>query len=379
VKTNPGTDESLLVAGARDFARAELLEADRRWDKGQGSVADVVPKLAEMGFLNITLDEEVGGLGCDYVNYSRILHEIAYASPSAAVTVSVHNMVGEILAKFASHASRTGLLESWGQAASLGSFAISEAAAGSDPGASRTRAHLSGDAYVVNGEKLWISNGLTGRWFVTLARTGDGPDGELSMLLVDGESDGLSRTPIHGKMGIRGSETAAIGYSDVRVPVENLLGEPGDGLQVSFSALNGGRIGIGAQATGIAEACLDEMVAYAREREQFDRPIGYFQAIQNMVADSAVELAAARALIERAASFMDRGIVMPAASAQAKLYATEAANRIAYRAVQVFGGSGYVNDYRVDQLYRDARVTTIYEGTSEIQRIVIARDLLGRN
>ena len=215
-------DEALLISAARDFARAELLERDRQWDRGQGSVADVLPLLADMGFLNIILPEDVGGLGCTYRTYAAILHEISYAAPSAMVTVSVHNMVGHILHAFAPECLRAECLDGWGQVDHFGAFAISEANAGSDPSASRTRAERKGDRYILNGEKMWITNGLTARWFLTLARTepGTGKSG-LSTILVDGNSPGLERTPILGKMGIRGSETAVIAFSDVEVPCEN--------------------------------------------------------------------------------------------------------------------------------------------------------------
>jgi hypothetical protein len=194
-------------------------------------------------------------------------------------------------------------------------------------------------------------------------------------MMIDGNDAGVQRTKIRGKMGIRGSETAVVHYDNVFVPDAYMLGEPGEGLKVFLTTLNEGRISIAAQASGIAEACLDEMVAYARQRHQFDRPIGKLPAIQNMIADSAVELEAAKLLIWRAAASADAGAPDRSASSMAKLYASEAANRIAYRAVQVHGGSGYVNECRVEQLFRDARVTTIYEGTSEIQRLLIGRAL----
>ena len=197
--------------------------------------------------------------------------------------------------------------------------------------------------------------------------------------MVDGDSNGIDRAPIHGKMGIRGSETAVIAFDGVVVPTTHLLGEEGAGLSASLAALDGGRIGIAAQAAGIAQACLDEMISYAHEREQFGTKIAGFPAIQQMIADSHVELAAAKELIDFAAWSKDMGHDDRSASSKAKLYATEAANRIAYRAVQLHGGMGYVNECRVEQLFRDARITTIYEGTSEIQRVVIARELLKNN
>ena len=223
---------------------------------------------------------------------------------------------------------------------------------------------------------MWLTNGMTGRWLLTLVRLKDVPGRNgLCALLVDGHHAGVERDRIHGKMGIRGSETAVIHLTDVFVPVSHLIGERGQGLQVMLSGLNEGRIGIAAQSSGIAEACLTEMTAYAREREQFGQPIGKFQAVGNMIADSAMELEAAKLLIWQAAGRVDAGRPDPCISSMAKLYASECANRIAYRAVQVFGGAGYVNECRVEQLYRDARVTSIYEGTSEVQRIVIAREL----
>jgi alkylation response protein AidB-like acyl-CoA dehydrogenase len=375
--TQSSADAALLIDAARGYARSELLDRDRAWDRGEGDVTEALGTLAEMGFFNLVVPEDAGGVGCSYATYAAILHELSYASPSAAVTIAVHNMVGLVLAKFAPRPIRETLLPKWGEKDSFGAFAISEAGAGSDPSASRTRAERDGDDYVLNGEKMWITNGLTGRWFVTLARTSPGTEKKgLSMLLVDGSLSGIGRDVIHGKMGIRGSETAVISFADTRVPADHLLGNEGEGLAVGLTALSGGRIGIAAQATGIATACVDEMISFAREREQFGTKLSSFQAIQQMIADSAMELAAARELIHFAADRIDRGVRDPSASSKAKLFATEAANRIAYRAVQLHGGMGYVNECRVEQLFRDVRVTTIYEGTSEIQRLIIARELL---
>jgi len=370
-------DEALLITAARDFARAELMGRDREWDRGNGDVTDVLVTLAEMGFMNLVIAESLGGCGCTYRAYSRIIKETAYASPSAAVTLAVHNMVGLLIEKHGPAEHKREWLAGWGRRENLSAFAISEAGAGSDPGSTITKAARDSNDYVISGEKMWITNGMTARWFVTLVRTepGHGKD-ELSMVMIDGSLPGVGRDVIHGKMGIRGSETAVIALDDVRVPQSWRLGDEGDGLRVSLATLNGGRIGIAAQAVGIAQACLDEMIQYAGERHQFDQPIGRFQGVQTMIADSAVDVAAASALVEHAATTMDRGATDASAASKAKLFATEAANRVAYRAVQVFGGMGYVNECRVEQLYRDARITTIYEGTSEIQRVIIARELL---
>jgi len=372
------TDEqSVLIEAARDFARGELLDRDRAWDDDESSMAEMLPQLAEMGFMNLCIPEELEGLGCSYRLYADILHEIAYASPSTAVALAVHNMVGKILVEYASPSMRSEWLTQWGKAESFAAFAISEAGAGSDPAASKTDARRVDGGYRVTGEKMWITNGMHARWFLTLVRT-DPAAGKagLSAVLVDGDEQGLSRDKIRGKMGLRASDTAVIHYEDAFVPDEYLLGAEGDGMKVCLSALDGGRIGIAAQATGMSEACLDEMVSYAKQREQFGQPIASFQAVQHMLADSDVELSASLALIREAADAVDAGKPNPSASAKAKLFATEAANRIAYRAIQVHGGAGYVKECRVEQLARDARATTIYEGTSEIQRIVIARELL---
>ena len=369
-------DHRLILDAVREFARAELLPLDRRCDTDESSIVQVLPKLAEMGLLNMCVPMELGGLGLPYRIYAAVIHELAIWSPSTAVTVGVHCLTGNIIDKRMSEPLRSQWLGDWGNPASFAAFALSEAGAGSDAGGTQTVASVTDGGYVLNGEKMWITNGMAARWFLTLVRLKGAPaDESLCAVMVDGNTSGVERTKITGKMGIRGSETAVIHLSDAPVPDTHVVGERGAGLKVMLAGLNEGRIGIAAQATGIAQACLDEMVSYARQREQFGRPIGKMQAVANMIADSAVELEAAKALIWKAAAAVDAGRPCPKVSSMAKLYATECANRIAYRAVQVHGGTGYVNECRVEQLYRDARVTTIYEGTSEIQRMVIAREL----
>ncbi len=371
-------DQALLLDAIREFARNELLEADRRWDEDETSVWEMMPAIAELGLLSLPLPEKFGGLECDMRTYASIIREIAYASPSTAVTVSVHSMVCKVLGMHATNAWKEKHYGHFGSHESFAAFAISEADAGSDVASTKTIGTKVDGGYRVTGSKMWITNGLHARWFLILCRTNpDGPRGTgLSAMIVDGVETGIERDKIHGKMGIRGSETVVLHLSDVFVPDENLLGQEGEGMKVCLGALDEGRIGIASQAAGIGEACLDEMISYADQRTQFDQPIACFQAIQEMVADGAVDLEAARLLIDRAAHLVDTGRKDPQASAMAKLFATEAANRIAYRAVQVHGGSGYVKECRVEQLFRDARITTIYEGTSEIQRLIIARHLI---
>jgi alkylation response protein AidB-like acyl-CoA dehydrogenase len=370
-------DYRILIDNVRDYARGELLPKDRQWDRNESSCCEMLPQLGEMGLLGLRVPESDGGLACPMAPYGHILRELAYASPSVAVMISVHSMVCEIIKMYAAPEVRSRLLSQLASPGNLAAFAISEADAGSDPGSSRTRAERVEGGWRLNGSKMWVTNGINGRWFVVLARTGDtGSSKDLSMLLLDTEQPGVARTKIHGKMGIRGSETAEMGLDNVFVPADSLLGNPGDGLKIALSALDGGRIGIASQAIGIAQACIDEMVSYARQRRQFNQPIANFQAIQWMVADSATELAAAELLADQAAELKESGQPFTREASMAKLFASEAANRIAYRAVQVHGGSGFCNDFRVEQLYRDARITTIYEGTSEIQRVVIARGML---
>jgi len=369
-------DDSVLISAVSEFARNELLARDRSWDKDESSVVEVLPQLGEMGLLSLLVPMDLGGLGCTYKIYAALLHEIARFSPSTCVTIGVHSMVGRILDKGAEEPMRSEWLGVWGEPASFSAFCLSEAGSGSDASSAKAEAHVVDGGVRISGEKMWVTNGMKAKWFLTMARMrGGDEDGMLCAYLIDGESNGIERAKITGKMGIRGSETAVVNFDETFVPTRNRLGKPGSGLTVFLAGLNGGRIGIAAQATGIAEACLEEMVSYARQREQFGQAIGAFQAIGNMIADSRVDLEASKALAWRAASEVDAGNTNRSASSMAKLFASEACNRIAYRAVQVHGGSGYVNECRVEQLYRDARITSIYEGTSEIQRLVIAREL----
>jgi alkylation response protein AidB-like acyl-CoA dehydrogenase len=366
-----------LVDAARDFARAELLPRDREWDRTETSCCPHLAPLYEMGLLGLRVPEEHGGLACPMLPYAHIIRELACASPSVAVTVAVHNMVAEIVKVFAADGIRGELLSQLAQPGHLAAFAISEPNAGSDPASAKTRAEPVAGGFRLTGSKMWVTNGITGRWFVVLARLGaSGTGQDLCMFLLDAEQAAVRRVAIHGKMGIRASETAEMALDGAFVPEARLLGSPGDGLRIALTALDGGRIGIASQAIGIGQACLDLMVEYSRHREQFGRPIREFQAIQWMLADSKAELMAAQRLVDRAASLKDTAQPFTREASMAKLFAGEAANRIAYRAVQVHGGYGFVHEFRVEQLYRDARITTLYEGTSEIQRHVIARELL---
>ncbi|MEK6677368.1 MAG: acyl-CoA dehydrogenase family protein [Planctomycetota bacterium] len=374
--TSFNQDEQILLEIVRDFARDRLFSLDRKCDKDESSVNEVLPELANLGLLSLAIPEEFGGLTCSYRLFASMLYEIAYWSPSTSVTISVHNMVAKALRNSLKGPLCAKILPTLATPDGFSALAISEAGSGSDARATTTTATRVDGGYHVTGEKMWITNGLAARWLLTLVRMDDSPPREgHCLLLIDAHSPGVGQSKIHGKMGIRGSETAVISFHEVFVPGEQLIGEEGDGLKVALSTLSEGRISIATQAAGMAEACVDEMTRYANQREQFDQPIGKFQGVANMIADSAMELEAAKVLIWNAASEIDAGRKSRLACSMAKLYATECANRIAYRAVQVHGGAGYVNECRVEQLYRDVRVTTIYEGTSEIQRLVIAGEL----
>lgn len=371
------SEHQVLIDTVRDFARAELVEKDRAWDRTESSCCTELGPLYDMGVMSLRVPEQLGGLGCPMLPYAHIIRELAWASPSVAVTVGVHSMVCEILNRFARPEVRERMLPLLATPGNLAGFAITEADSGSDARAAKTRAERVSGGWALTGSKMWVTNAVSGRWLVVLARTADtGQSKDLSMWLMNAQQPGVKRSAIHGKMGIRASETAEMSLDAARVPEENLLGELGWGMRIALSALDGGRIGIASQAVGIAQAAQDEMIAYSRQRQVFGRRIADFQAIQWMIADSATDIAAAQRLIDRAAWLKDENRPFTQQSAMAKLFASEAANRVAYRAVQSHGGYGFVNEFRVEQLYRDARITTLYEGTSEIQRRVIARGMV---
>ncbi|MBK8913729.1 MAG: acyl-CoA dehydrogenase family protein [Phycisphaerales bacterium] len=376
-----GADERALVAAVRDFARAELPERDREWDRQERSCTEILPLLGGQGLMGLRVPEEFGGVGASVAAYAAIVRELAAASASVAVTVAVHNMVCEAIHTFASQTARERVLGELAAGSELAGFAISEPNAGSDTSRSQTQAQRVSGGFALTGSKMWVTNGVSGRWLIVLARlagahASSGGSKELTMFLLDAAGKGVSRSAIHGKMGIRGSETAELALDRAFVPEEHVLAGPGEGRRVALTALDGGRISIAAQAVGIADAALAEMLTYTQQREQFGRKIADFQAIQWAIADSATEIAASAGLIGQAAALKDRGAPFTRQAAMAKLYASEAANRIVFRAVQAHGGYGFVREFRVEQLYRDARITTLYEGTSEIQRVVIARELL---
>jgi alkylation response protein AidB-like acyl-CoA dehydrogenase len=373
--------EQLIQKTAREFAERRLVPVAAEIDEDERFPTEELRDLAELGLMGVNVPASLGGAEAGAVAYALSMMEIARGCASTAVTMAVTNMVGEIITRYGSEEQRAAYVPKLtsGEYAA-GSFALSEPGAGSDPGGMQTTATETGDGFVLNGSKAWVTSGAHAGVLVVWARTAPrethpGPKG-ISCFLVEKGTTGMKPGPAEKKMGLRGSNTVPIAFEDCRLPKSALLGKPNQGFAVAMAALDGGRIGISAQAIGIASAALDEAASYARDRKQFDRPIAEFQAIQWLVADSRTELDAARLLCLRAASLKLESKPFSREAAMAKVFASEAANRICDRALQIHGGYGYVRDFAVERHLRDVRVTRIYEGTSEIQRTVIARSVL---
>ncbi|MDX1661625.1 MAG: acyl-CoA dehydrogenase family protein [Gemmatimonadota bacterium] len=365
-----------IVRTAREFAQNELAPHVEEWDETGHFPREAVDQLGELGFLGMLIPEEHGGSGLDTVTYLLALEEISKVDPSLAVSMSVHNSLPtQMILQYGSDELKERYLRPMAEGAMLGAFALSEAHAGSDPAALSCKAERDGDDWVLNGAKAWVTNGATADVVVAMARSGgEGADG-ISAFVVEPGWDGYSVGKEEKKMGLKASNTTEIVFTDLRVPAENLIGEEGMGLRYALSSLEAGRLGIAAQALGIAEACIELAIGYAKERQAFGRPIGKFQGVRFLLADVAAETAAARALTYAAADRKDRGEPARKEVAMAKLLASRAAVEASLKAVQVYGGYGYIRDYPVERFFRDAKVTEIYEGTSEIQRLVIASEL----
>jgi alkylation response protein AidB-like acyl-CoA dehydrogenase len=373
-------DQMALRDEVRKWSRQELLPNAGQWDRDGEVPFAVFEQMAELGLMGVNVPEDVGGSQMGAVALSLAMQEIAYGCASTSVVAGVTNMVAEVINHFGKEEQRrTYLPRITSGERPVGAFALSEAGSGSDAGAMKTTAVKKGDRWIVNGEKMWITSGAYAGVFVLWARTGGkdlpGTRG-VSAFLVEPEFPGFSVGRHEDKMGIRGSNTTALIMEDCEVPEENLLGELDRGFRIAMMALDGGRIGIASQALGISRAALDEAVEYARERRQFGRPITSFQDIQWMLADSATEIAAADGLTMRAAYIKEAGRPFSRQAAMAKYYTSEAAQRVCARCFQVHGGYGYVKEFPIERHLRDVRVTTIYEGTSQVQKLVISRNIL---
>ncbi|HOG12883.1 MAG: acyl-CoA dehydrogenase family protein [Smithellaceae bacterium] len=371
------SEQEMIRLMARDFARKELEPMAAAWERQGIFPMDAVKKMGELGLLGMMVPPELGGSGAGAVAYSLALQEIAYACASSAVTMSVANLSTEPLLKFGSPEQKEKWLVGLAEGSLLGAFALTEPGAGSDPGSMTTTAVLRKDKYIINGTKVFITHGQYADVINLIARTGQerGAKG-LSAFIIEKGMPGFTIGTKEDKLGLRASNTVELVFEDCEVPAKNLLGNPGEGFKVAMLALDSGRIGIASQAVGIARAALDEALSYTQQRRQFGKTINSFQAIQFMIADAATRIEAASWLTLAAADRKDRGLKFTKEASMAKLYASETANKAAYMALQVHGGYGYTKEYKVERLYRDARATTIYEGTSEVQRIVIAREVI---
>jgi len=375
------TDEQRMIRdSAREFALQELKPHASQWEQ-DGWIADsAVAKLGELGLLGMMVPEEWGGSYTDYVAYALAVEEIAAGCAATSTLVSVHSSVGcGPILKFGTDAQKRRYLKDMAQGRSIGCFCLTEPQAGSEAHNLKTRAELKDGAWVLNGTKQFITNGKRAKVAIVFAVTDPdlGKRG-ISAFIVPTETPGFLVGRPEKKLGIRASDTCPITFDNCRIGADALLGARGKGLSIALSNLEGGRIGIAAQAIGIARAAFDAALAYAGTRWQFDRPIGEFGSIGNMLADMETSINAARMLTLHAARLRGAGEPCLSEACQAKLYASEMAERVCTKAVQIHGGYGYLEDYEVERHYRDARITQIYEGTSEIQRMVIARTLLQR-
>ena len=376
------TDEQKLISeSAREFADREILPRVRENDRQERFDRELASKLGEVGYLGAPVDEEYGGRSLDYLGYGLIVEQIGRADSSARTVVSVQtSLVCGSIERWGSEEQKRRWLPRLCSGEALGCFGLTEPDTGSDAANLRTRATKVDGGWSISGQKMWISLANYAELALIFAQTD--PEQKhrgLACFLVPTSSDGFSTEEIHGKLGLRASDTAEISLDEVEVPDEALLGEVGDGFKVAMSALDSGRFSVAAGCVGICDGCVDASVEYAKERHQFGVPLARFQLVQELIADMIVKRDAARMLVWRAADLKDRGMPNTAETSVAKLYATESAVECANAAIQVHGGSGYVDDYPVERYLRDARVTTLYEGTSQIQKLIIGRDATGVN
>jgi alkylation response protein AidB-like acyl-CoA dehydrogenase len=373
-------EQELIRASAREFCEREIVPHSRDWDRAEELDRGLVPKLAAAGYLGATIAEEYGGMGLDTVSYCLLMEELGRADSSVRGIVSVNlGLVGKTIAKWGADEQKREWLPQLASGDALGCYALTEPGSGSDPASLVTHAKRDGDDWVLNGAKLFITLGSWAGLALVFARSGGEGARGLTCFLVATDTAGFSASPIKGKLGLRAQDTAEVFLADVRVPDSSRLGAEGDGFKVAMSALDSGRISLAAGCVGITQGCLDACVGYAGERRQFGKAISSFQLIQELLADMSVELEAARLLTWRAALLADSGERHTLESSVAKYYASEVSVRAANAAVQVHGGYGYVDEYPVGKYLRDARVTTLYEGTSQIQKLIIGRALTGES
>lgn len=372
-------EQSAVWQLAKDFVDREITPNVVEWDRAESVDRSIVKKLGALGFLGLTIDEEYGGSGGDHLAYCLVTEELGRGDSSVRGIVSVSlGLVTKAVAAWGDETQKRHWLPRLTTGEALGCFGLTEPETGSDAGNLTTKAVRDGDDYVIDGSKMFITNGTWADVVLLFARTNDTPGHRgVSAFLVPTDTPGLTRRTIHGKLGLRGQATAELVLDGVRVPAASMLGPEGKGFSIAMSALAKGRMSVAAGCVGIAQAALDAAVGYAGEREQFGRSIASYQLVQELISDISVDVAAARLLTWRVADLIDRGEDFATAASQAKLFASEAAVRAANNALQVFGGYGYIDEYPVGKLLRDARVMTLYEGTSQIQKLIIGRALTG--
>ena len=372
------TEEQLMIQSmVRDLARAEFGPKAMERDKTKEFPAENLKKLGELGLMGMMVPAEYGGSGADTVSYVLALAEVAYACASTAVVMSVHNsIVCESILRYGTEDQKKSYLRKLAAGKMIGAFALTEPNAGSDPSRQTTKAVFDGDSYILNGRKRFTTTGKNAGLIIVTAKTDEEKRHRgISAFLVKQGSPGFTTGPLEDKMGLRASDTVDLIFEDCRIAAEDRLGNEGDGFLIAMTGLDGGRIGIAAQSVGVAQAAFDAAVRYAQEREQFGQTISKFQGLRWMIADMATEIEAARLLMFSAAEMKDRGENYTIHASMAKLFASEMVNRITAKALQMHGGYGFTKEYPVERYYRDARVFTIYEGTSEIQRIVISNHI----
>jgi alkylation response protein AidB-like acyl-CoA dehydrogenase len=374
-------EQRLIQETARDFVDKEIIPRARDNDRAARFDHELARRLGEMGYLGAPVAEEYGGRGLDYVSYGLIVEEVGRGDSSARTVVSVQtSLVCGSIERWGSEEQKRHWLPRLCSGEALACFGLSEPDAGSDPSSMRTRARFEDGRWLINGQKMWISLGNHAELALIFAQTD--PEKRhrgIACFCIPTSSEGFSAQEIHGKLGLRASDTASIALDQVEVPEEALLGEVGHGFKIAMTALDSGRYSVAAGCVGVCEGCVQASVDYAKQREQFGVPIASFQLVQEMIADMVVRRDAARLLVRRAGILKDQGKPNTTETSVAKLYATESAVECANLAIQVHGGSGYVDDYPVERYLRDARVTTLYEGTSQIQKLIIGREATGIN
>jgi len=379
VDFDPTPEQQMVRQTAREFADREIAPVARDYDRSEEFPWPIVEKMKPLGFLGASIPAEYGGMGVDTVSYALILEEVARADSSIRSILSVNcSLVGSSIVKWGTEDQKQQWLPKLCSGESIGCFGLTEAGSGSDAASITSSAKRDGDDWIINGSKMFITNGTIAGLALTIAQTepGSGAKGTAAFL-VPCDAPGFSAREIKGKLGLRASSTAELFYDDVRVPGSAMLGGIGDGIKVALSALDSGRVGLGAGCVGIAQACLDASVTYAKQREQFGKPIAAFQLVQEMLAEMLVQIEAARLLVLRAAAMKDKGKKNTLEASIAKYAASEAAVSCANLAIQVHGGYGYIDEFPVGKYLRDARVTTLYEGTSQIQKLIMGRHLTG--